>query len=79
MIESWHNYLQYRIYHDIMISDCRGNMEMNDNKNNKQILIRVSQDLHREMKILSAKTGKSINDYVVSYLEHLVKVEADKK
>jgi len=46
---------------------------------NKQIIIRVNQDLHREIKIISAKTGKSINDLVVSYLEQLVKQEGDKK
>ena len=37
----------------------------------KQIIIRVDQDLHRKIKILSATTGISINDYVVSYLTEL--------
>jgi len=45
----------------------------------KQINIRVNSYLHRDIKIISAKTGRSINDYVVSYLERLVKNEVDKK
>jgi|GEM_PF-3704374 len=50
---------------------------MNGEKN-KQIIIRVSPDLHKKIKVLSAQTNKSINDYVVSYLEELVAQGGDK-
>jgi len=46
---------------------------------NKQIIIRVTTQMHKDIKMLSVETGKSINDYIVSYFAELLKKKGDKK
>ena len=44
-------------------------------ENNKSLLIRMPKELHRQMKIISAKTDCSLNKYVIKAFEEIIKSE----
>ena len=45
--------------------------------NNKALLVRIPEELHKQVKLISVKKGISINDIVISAFRELV--EKDKK
>ena len=44
-------------------------------ENNKSLLIRMPKELHKQMKIISAKTDCSLNKYVIKAFEEIIKNE----
>ena len=46
-----------------------------DTNKKKALLVRIPEELHRQVKIIAVKKGFSINDYVIKAFEELVKKE----
>ncbi len=48
-------------------------------KNTKSLIIRMSPELHKQIKLIAVKNDKSINEYVVEAIKKIVKVEEGRK
>lgn len=45
---------------------------MKKQQNTKSLLVRMSPELHKKMKLISVQTDCSLNDYVIKYFEQVV-------
>lgn len=48
-------------------------------KDTKTLLIRLSPELHKKMKLISVKNNCSLNEYVIKAFEKIVKDEEQKE
>lgn len=48
-------------------------------KETKTLLIRLSPELHKKMKLISVKNNCSLNEYVIKSFEKIVKEEEQKE
>ena len=48
-------------------------------KNTKSLIICMSPELHKQIKLIAVKNDKSINEYVVEAIKKIVKVEEGRK